>query len=530
MLRGRVIPTWVWWVMLVTLSVMAARADTVHEAGVHVYPFGQERIGPLRFIDLSPLPCPSGTETYISNASQTNPCTSGGTGAWATCIAGVWSCTAGASSTGGAPGGVSGDVQVNNGAGGFGVYPGTGPCAGGIGTLSSQGVATCNTTSTTTTTTATTTTTTAPVVPGGADTNVQFNDAGVFGGNSRFLFNKTTRVVTIGGGGEATATELFVDGTGSSVASPILDIMGSSSGGVLRSFPAFTGAPANFMTGYGTVTPTVGPSRTNELYGTASIGGTRGSSATGSWRTTWSGVNPIIGPYVTLATITTPTRGLIETDRINIGTSFTLPTASDAWAVRLEDNNAEFAFPTGTTRGVYIIPRTSCSTVSAAGTVINDAVSALQTTTGGANTKELFNVALHIGSTGSTNGWNRSLQVNNGIPQYKKGSFALANGVNDDIGPPTSLYMRITGPTAAFSVTSIRGGTDAGDAPQDGDTVVLYNVTTQAMTITNAAGTGTVANRIATSTGADLVTTGEGSVTLFYDSTSALWRDTEFRP
>jgi hypothetical protein len=34
--------------------------------------------------------------------------------------------------------------------------------------------------------------------PGGADTNVQFNDAGVFGGNGQFVYNKVTNVLTVG--------------------------------------------------------------------------------------------------------------------------------------------------------------------------------------------------------------------------------------------------------------------------------------------------------------------------------------------
>ncbi len=35
--------------------------------------------------------------------------------------------------------------------------------------------------------------------PGGADTQVQFNDSGVFGGSAKFVFNKTTGDVTVDG-------------------------------------------------------------------------------------------------------------------------------------------------------------------------------------------------------------------------------------------------------------------------------------------------------------------------------------------
>lgn len=35
-------------------------------------------------------------------------------------------------------------------------------------------------------------------MPGGSDTQVQFNDAGAFGGSAAFTFNKTTNVITLG--------------------------------------------------------------------------------------------------------------------------------------------------------------------------------------------------------------------------------------------------------------------------------------------------------------------------------------------
>lgn len=41
---------------------------------------------------------------------------------------------------------------------------------------------------------------TAATPPGGADTQVQFNDVGAFGGDAGLVFNKTTNVLTVGGG------------------------------------------------------------------------------------------------------------------------------------------------------------------------------------------------------------------------------------------------------------------------------------------------------------------------------------------
>jgi hypothetical protein len=103
-------------------------------------------------------------------------------------------------------------------------------------------------------------------------------------------------------------------------------------------------------------------------------------------------------------------------------------------------------------------------------------------------------------------------------------ALALANGVNDDIAIGNHSFVRITGPTGAFSISSL--GT-----PYDGKIVTLLNTTAFAMTITNAAGTGTAANRIVTSTNANLVGTAgnQTSVTLIYDSTTTRWRDTSFR-
>ncbi len=174
--------------------------------------------------------------------------------------------------------------------------------------------------------------------------------------------------------------------------------------------------------------------------------------------------------------------------------------------------------------------RASQTTTSAAGRFAYRGIKHVLVCSGGAVNKELDLICLNIGASGQTKGRAHSLVVESGTPQFKKMGLALVNGANDDIGPPTSLIVRITGPTGAFNITSIRGGVDATDAPQDGDLVYLWNTTAQNMTITNAAATGTAANRITTSTGADLVTAGIGGVLLWYDSTDARWHDMAFQP
>lgn len=107
----------------------------------------------------------------------------------------------------------------------------------------------------------------------------------------------------------------------------------------------------------------------------------------------------------------------------------------------------------------------------------------------------------------------------------RSADLALVNGVNNDIAIGNRSFIRITGPTGAFNITSIA-------SPQNGKRLVIVNTTAFAMTITNAAATGTAANRIVTSTLADLVGTATHPTTieLVYDAATARWRDINFRP
>ena len=103
------------------------------------------------------------------------------------------------------------------------------------------------------------------------------------------------------------------------------------------------------------------------------------------------------------------------------------------------------------------------------------------------------------------------------VIQLPIGSFAASNGANSNIALPNKSFIRVTGPTGAFNITGITKPTNP-----DGRVVILYNTTSQHMTITNNA-TSTAANRILTNTGADVVTTGTGIVTLIYSVTDARW-------
>ena len=103
------------------------------------------------------------------------------------------------------------------------------------------------------------------------------------------------------------------------------------------------------------------------------------------------------------------------------------------------------------------------------------------------------------------------------VIQLPIGSFTASNGANNNITLPNKSFIRVTGPTGVFNITGITKP----DNP-DGRVVILYNTTSQNMTITNNA-TSTAANRILTNTGSDVATTGTGIVSLIYSVTDARW-------
>lgn len=103
----------------------------------------------------------------------------------------------------------------------------------------------------------------------------------------------------------------------------------------------------------------------------------------------------------------------------------------------------------------------------------------------------------------------------NGTAAFRVGALTLANGANSDVALPVKSWVRITGPTGAFSVSGFAG-------PFDGRVLILFNPTAQNMTITNDA-TSTTANRILTLTGSDVSLTGTSLATFVYSSTDLRW-------
>ena len=118
----------------------------------------------------------------------------------------------------------------------------------------------------------------------------------------------------------------------------------------------------------------------------------------------------------------------------------------------------------------------------------------------------------HLGV--NTEAPNTMLDVN-GDFALRDTTITLVNGVNSNVSVGGYSFIRIVGPSAAFSVTGLSGGVD-------GKIVILYNTTTQNMTITNDA-TSTVGNRIYTMSGANIVTTGTGTITMIYSLTDTHW-------
>lgn len=100
--------------------------------------------------------------------------------------------------------------------------------------------------------------------------------------------------------------------------------------------------------------------------------------------------------------------------------------------------------------------------------------------------------------------------------------LTLANGTNNDVDLAgtypfiSSSYYEVTGPTADFTTTSFAGGTD-------GRVIILHNNTVYNWTISNAAGTGTAANRVLTGSGSDLVLATKATATIVYSTNEARW-------
>ncbi len=96
-------------------------------------------------------------------------------------------------------------------------------------------------------------------------------------------------------------------------------------------------------------------------------------------------------------------------------------------------------------------------------------------------------------------------------------ALTLANGTNNNASIANASYVRISGPTAAFTVTGF-------DSGRDGAILVVENDTTQNMTLANQNVGSLAANRIVTQSGTDVTLAGRSTAQLIYDSNARLWQ------
>ena len=109
---------------------------------------------------------------------------------------------------------------------------------------------------------------------------------------------------------------------------------------------------------------------------------------------------------------------------------------------------------------------------------------------------------------------NTTLDVN-GAVSYREGTaLTLTNGANSNIALTDYSFFRITGPTAAFSITGFAGG-------NDGRVLTIMNNTSQVMTLTHQA-TSTAANQINTG-GTNTTIAASGIATLYYNTNLSKW-------
>jgi trimeric autotransporter adhesin len=124
---------------------------------------------------------------------------------------------------------------------------------------------------------------------------------------------------------------------------------------------------------------------------------------------------------------------------------------------------------------------------------------------------------LHSGAIGFNTASPVTLIDANGDLALRQNEVTVANGVNNDVSTGPYSFVKVTGPSAAFSISGFSGGVD-------GKILTVLNLTTQNMTIVNQTGSASVlTNRINTLSGADIVTTGNGSVTMQYSIADNRW-------
>ena len=102
---------------------------------------------------------------------------------------------------------------------------------------------------------------------------------------------------------------------------------------------------------------------------------------------------------------------------------------------------------------------------------------------------------------------------------------------NDDLKILPYTFLRVSpSPAGAFSISGFLTSNAVNDSTGvvafsalDGQQLVVFNPTANAMTIKDQSASSAAPNRIITNTGADIVTTGSGVVSLIYSRADARW-------
>lgn len=161
--------------------------------------------------------------------------------------------------------------------------------------------------------------------------------------------------------------------------------------------------------------------------------------------------------------------------------------------------------------------------------IYNDSLVTAQTTEGGAfaplfivgngdgNSSRSNAMVVRKNGTVSINGSQSGTKLDvNGDVAHRQNIITLSNATNNNITTGTFSFVKIEGPTNAFSITGIQNGSD-------GKILTLLNLTGQNMTIVNQSGLSNADNRINTLTGTDISTNANGSVTLQYSIADNRW-------
>lgn len=109
---------------------------------------------------------------------------------------------------------------------------------------------------------------------------------------------------------------------------------------------------------------------------------------------------------------------------------------------------------------------------------------------------------------------NTMLDVNGSVSFREGTALTCANGVNSNIALANYSFYRVTGPTAAFSITGFGNGTD-------GRCLTIINASGQTMTLSHLT-TSTTGNQINTG-GSAVVLSANGVATLMYNANLTKW-------